>query len=138
MDSSPAIGGAPASAPAESATPLPRTEVVHVKDGCDVYIGREMPGYPRSDFANDYRVGPDGTLDEVIAKYEKKLLERLAADPVLRAKLQTLKGKKVGCWCKRKGRPAHLQKRCHGDVLVRLLEGEEPAPPAPPAQLDLF
>lgn len=120
------------------ATVLPRTTVVHVKDGCDEYIGRAMPGYARSDFANDFRVGPDGTLDEVVDKYKVRLVERLAVSAELRAKLAALKGKSLGCWCKKKGRPAHLQKRCHGDVLVELLEGPDDTVPVEPVQRDLF
>lgn len=119
-------------------TSLPRTTVVHVKDGCDEYIGRAMPGYAPSVFQNDYRVGPDGTLDEVLEKYEVKLLARLEKEPDLRAALQRLKGKRIGCWCKRRRDTSGQPKRCHGDLLVRLLEGPEPEVPAAPSQLALF
>ena len=103
-----------------------RTQVVHVKEGFDVYIGRPMPGHSGSEFANPFRRGVDGTKTEVIAKYEAHIVERLAKDPDLRAALQLLKGRRIGCWCK----PAS----CHGDVLARLLDG----PAELPLQLDLF
>lgn len=117
---------------------LPRTTVVHVKDGCDEYIGRAMPGYAPSVFQNEYRVGPDGTLDEVLEKYEVKLLARLEKEPALRAALEKLRGKRIGCWCKRRRDEHGKPKRCHGDLLVRLLEGPEPEVPDAPSQLALF
>jgi hypothetical protein len=67
-----------------------------------VYIGRP------SIWGNPFVIGKDGSLDDVIAKYEtwllgnRKLVDQLAA----------LAGKDLVCWCA----PA----RCHGDVLVRL------------------
>lgn len=103
-----------------------KTEVVHVKAGYDVYIGRAMPGYPASEFANPFPIGVDGGRNEVIDKYERYIKERLANEPQLRDALEAMRGRRIGCWC----RP----KRCHGDVLVRLLEGPEP----PPAQSSLF
>lgn len=94
------------------------TEVVHVRQGFDVYIGRAMPGFEASDFANPFRIGRDGSRDEVIDKYERYIVERLSREPGLKAALQRLRGKRLGCWCK----PA----RCHGDVLKHLL-GDKPA-----------
>jgi len=38
------------------------------------------------------------------------------------AKLHTLKGKTLGCWCKSHANPDAL---CHGDVLATLAEGKE-------------
>jgi hypothetical protein len=118
--------------------PMPRTTVVHVKDGCDEYIGRAMPGYAPSVFQNEYRVGPDGTLDEVLDKFEIKLRKRLENEPALRAALQALKGKRIGCWCKRKRDASGKPKRCHGDLLVFLLEGPEPEVDDAPVQMALF
>ncbi len=107
----------------------PKTTVVHVKDGFDVYIGRAMPGHVGSEFANDYRIGVDGTRDEVIAKHAADTHRKLQEDPAFAGRLERLRGKRLGCWC----RP----RCCHGDTYVRILEGEPPAPPVPP-QLDLF
>lgn len=119
---------------------MKRTEVVHVKDGFDVYIGRAMPGHPASEFANPYRIGVDGGRNEVIDKYEIYIRNRLANEPALRDALEAMRGRRIGCWCRRAAsvcptRKPHPQTvRCHGDVLVYLLEGPEP----PPAQIDLF
>lgn len=94
--------------------------VVHVnRDKYDVYIGREFAGYPRSMWYNPFKVGPHGTLDEVLVKYESYVRSR----PFLMSCLKDLKGKTLGCWCAPKGgltvnsRPM----RCHGQILLKLL-----------------
>lgn len=103
------------------------TSVVHVKrDPYDVYIGRAMPGFPASAFANPFKVGRDGTRAVCIERYREHLLSR----PDLMAQLQQLRGKRLGCWCK--------PQACHGDVLVELLHGPAAAAPAKPEQGTLF
>ena len=72
----------------------------------DVYIGRG------SIWGNPFKIGADGTREEVIAKYR----DRLLASPTLLAQLPTLRGKTLGCYCK----PA----ACHGDVLAELAEAQ--------------
>jgi hypothetical protein len=82
-------------------------KVVHCKKApYDVYIGR--PYF----WGNPYRVGVDGTREEVISKYREWLLSR----PDLLARLPELKGKILGCWCK--------PQVCHGDVLAELAESK--------------
>ena len=77
--------------------------VVHCKRAeYDVYIGRP------SRWGNPFQIGRDGTRDEVIARYERWVLEQ----PELLAALGELEGKTLGCWC--------APKRCHGDVLALL------------------
>jgi len=68
---------------------------------------------PKSKWANPYKPGKDGTIDEVLEKYKEHILSQ----PVLIQALPELKGKILGCWCKKKG-----HELCHGDVLVQLLE----------------
>jgi hypothetical protein len=79
-----------------------------------VYIGRPMylGGWrlPGSIWANPYRIGRDGTREEVLARYEQYVRE---SPELLLARLPELAGRRLGCWC------APLP--CHGDVLVRLL-----------------
>jgi len=78
-------------------------KVVHVKNAkFDVYIGRP------SKWGNPFKVGKDGTRQQVIKKYQRYLMN----NPTLLAALPELKGKRLGCWC------APLL--CHGDVLVKL------------------
>jgi hypothetical protein len=90
-----------------------------VVQSCDVYIGRaiSMGGWnlPCSKWHNPFVVGPDGTVQEVIAKYEAYLQKR----PDLIKALPELRGKTLGCWCKK---PKTPNAPCHGDVLVRLLQ----------------
>ncbi len=83
-----------------------------VRPAYDIYIGRQERGFRRSKWANPFKIGLDATRAEVIAKYRTYLLAR----PELLAEIGTLKGKRLGCWCK----PA----ACHGDVLAELAEQE--------------
>lgn len=83
-----------------------KTMVVNLKhDKYEVYIGRG------SKWGNPFKMGRDGTRDEVVEKYHRYLLSR----PSLIAALGELKGKRLGCFCK--------PLRCHGDILVDLIEG---------------
>jgi uracil-DNA glycosylase family 4 len=79
---------------------------------CDVYVGRP------SVWGNPYKVGRNGTREEVLQKYEEFLKARPAF--VERARRE-LKGKKLGCWCK--------PKACHADILARYVDA--PPPPLP-------
>jgi uncharacterized protein DUF4326 len=89
------------------------TKVVHCKkEQYDVYIGRECYGLPSSIWGNPFKIGPDGTREQVIEKYRKYILDK----PELLQQLESLRGKTLGCWCS----PQH----CHGDVLAELLEQE--------------
>lgn len=79
--------------------------IVHCKkEAYDVYIGRP------SKWGNPYKIGPDGTRAEVIAKYE----EHVRTSIILMRALPELRGKTLGCWCP--------PKPCHGDVLLKLLK----------------
>jgi len=69
-----------------------------------VYIGRP------SKWGNSFKIGVDGTRQEVVMKYRAWLLSQ----PSLMADLPSLKDKVLGCWCK----PA----LCHGDVLAELAD----------------
>jgi hypothetical protein len=82
------------------------------KDGLPegaVYIGRSnwYHGLPRSKWENPFKIGRDGTREEVIAKFERHLHESSLINDI-----HELQGKKLVCWC--------APKRCHGDVLLRL------------------
>lgn len=89
------------------------TRVVHVKDNVPgaVYIGRATPrqGLKASIWCNKYKIGSDGSREEVIAKYRADLLN----DPELLAQLPTLRGRPLACWC--------APERCHGEILIELL-----------------
>lgn len=77
--------------------------VVHLKKAeYDVYIGRP------SKWGNPFEIGPDGTREQVIAKYRTWI----QTQPELMSALHELQGKRLGCWCH--------PKACHGDVLDEL------------------
>ena len=63
----------------------------------------------RTKWGNPYRIGRDGTREEVIAKYRAYIRSR----PDLMAALPELRGKRLLCHC------APLP--CHGDVLADLV-----------------
>ncbi|MGE5443685.1 MAG: DUF4326 domain-containing protein [Ignavibacteriales bacterium] len=89
---------------------LPR--VVNLRhEPYDVYIGRANRRYKleRSDWHNPFRIGKNCTREEAVEKYRNYILNR----PDLLSRLDELKGKTLGCWCK--------PEPCHGDVLVDLV-----------------
>jgi hypothetical protein len=89
------------------------TKVVHVREPYDVYIGRG------SEWGNPYRIGTDGTREEVIAKFRRDLLEGLTHPDTrgkLRLAIRKLRGKRLGCYC--------APRPCHGDVLAEFADAE--------------
>lgn len=86
-----------------------RAGIVFVKDG------EKKERFPKqsSVFCNPFKVGKDGTRDDVIQKYKSYIISRLESEPAVRAEFQTLKGKRLGCWCK--------PEACHADILVELM-----------------
>jgi len=86
---------------------MPKTSVVNLRrEDYDLYIGRG------SRWGNPFRIGRDGTRNEVIEKYA----EWIRSQPILLANLEELRGKRLGCYCK--------PQQCHGDVLIALLEDQ--------------
>jgi hypothetical protein len=80
------------------------TVVNRRKESYDVYIGRG------SKWGNPFKIGEDGTREQVINKYDKWIRQQ----PALLNDLHELKSKRLGCYC------APLS--CHGHVLVELIE----------------
>lgn len=91
------------------------------KDSKNVYIGRagivfvDKERFPKqaSIWANPYKIGKNGTREEVLKKYEKYIRKKIKNEN-LQEQLLQLKGKNLGCWC-------HPE-ACHGDILVKLIE----------------
>jgi hypothetical protein len=80
------------------------TQVVNkTRSKYDVYIGRG------SIWGNPFVIGPDGTREEVCAKY----LGYLLGNQKLLDSLHLLKGKRLGCFC--------APKLCHGDILIHVM-----------------
>lgn len=83
----------------------------HLPTPDDVYIGR--PGF----WGNPFRIGADGTREEVIAKHLQLLRDRMTHQPQL---LTPLIGKTLVCWCK--------PLPCHGDNYILLLKEQGKIP----------
>lgn len=84
-----------------------KTSVVHCKEEAyEIYIGRP------SKWGNPFKIGKDGTREEVIEKYRQYIL----MNPNLLSSLHELRGRILGCWCS--------PEKCHGDVLVELADKE--------------
>ena len=78
--------------------------VVHCKrEKYDVYIGRG------SKWGNPFRIGPDGTREEVIAKYKEMVMGNKQLQERIR---RELRGKVLGCFCS--------PHPCHGDILAQI------------------
>lgn len=86
--------------------------VVNVKNTIkyDVYIGRRCGRFPNSIWANPFKIGKDGTREEVVQKYG----DWIQTQPTLLKRIPELKGKVLGCWC--------APEACHGHVLTKLAE----------------
>lgn len=95
----------------------------NLKEWCEdpnnIYIGRKgivfIDGkrYPEKDsfWANPYKIDKDGNIDEIIEKYRIHILKKLEEHP---SKIEELRNKNLGCWCK--------PNKCHGDVLMKILK----------------
>ncbi len=91
-------------------------------DPNNIYIGRagivfiDNGRYPKKDsiFCNPFKLGKDGTREEVLQRYKLYIKDKLKKNPELIKELLSLKGKTLGCWCK--------PESCHGDILVELIE----------------
>lgn len=91
-----------------------KTTVVNIrKSEYDVYIGRAGHGHDGT-FGNPFSVTQDGGRENAIALYKKYFLNRMKIDPEFASQIQSLKGKRLGCFC--------VPKLCHGDVIVEYLE----------------
>lgn len=88
---------------------MSKTTVAHVNahnrfTDSGVFVGRP------SRWGNPFKIGRDGTREEVIDKYAAWVVQQ----PHLMAALGELKGKTLLCYC-------HPQ-ACHGDVLAALAD----------------
>jgi hypothetical protein len=92
------------------------TQVVHVKEDYDIYIGRP------SEWGNPYtHIKDKKTLAQFIVKTREesilKYREWILSQEHLMQKLESLRGKRMGCWCK--------PKACHGDIIIQLLNEKQ-------------
>ena len=91
-----------------------KTRVVNInQESCDILICRPSEwGNPFTHIKNKKTLATHivASRKEAVEQYRKWILEQ----PYLLVKLETLKGKKLGCVC--------APKLCHGDVLVKMIE----------------
>lgn len=82
------------------------TTVVNMhKTTCDVRVDRA------SIFGNPFT---DGPRESKIDRYRAYFQKRVEDDPLFRAAVLQLRGRRLGCWCS--------PKRCHGEIIVAWLE----------------
>lgn len=100
-------------------TQPPRTRVVHVNHAAyDVYIGRAGYGLGDGYFGN---YEPGATKEERVRNFRARFPVRMRNDPVYRVRVEELRGKVLGCFCKDEtGRGL-----CHGDVYVEYFHGAQ-------------
>lgn len=84
------------------------TTRVHLND-CDIDCTRT------GIWGNPFPIGRCGTREEVIEKHMKWFLERKPEQTALRRRLGELRGKRLGCYCRK-------DQGCHVDFLVDLAE----------------
>jgi hypothetical protein len=97
-----------------------KTTVVNLrKEPYDVYIGRAQKGKMSVEygyFGNPFHLSAGEPRGSTIERYRAYFNERIADDPEFKAAVESLRGKRLGCFCK----PAP----CHGDVIVEYLEAQ--------------
>ncbi len=80
-----------------------------MREEYDVYCGRWNKKIPfKSKWANPFKIGVDGSREQVIQKY----IDWLSNNQELLSQLHELKGKRLGCWC--------APQDCHCDILATL------------------
>jgi len=98
----------------------PRCTVVNLgRSSYDVYIGRKGKGQDGY-FGSPFRIGPDGTREQVIEKFRAWFQRRIATDPTYRERVLELRGKRLGCFC------APLA--CHGQVIADWVNAQDEEP----------
>ena len=65
----------------------------------------------RTKWGNKFRIGPDGTREEVVARYRADLWQRIRAGAITLQELAEMDGMCLACWCD--------PLPCHGHVLAR-------------------
>lgn len=83
-------------------------DLYNMRDGQDAYPCWAVRIDRRTKWGNPFKIGRDGTREEVIEKYELWLRQTGLVEIVKRE----LRGKDLLCWC----HPLP----CHGDVLLRI------------------
>lgn len=103
------------------------TRVVHVDDKVSgaVYIGRGSfrKHLKPSFWGNPYKIGKDGTREEVVQKYFDFLDFAYMTDQPegIHDRLKALVGKPLACHCRHDGEKQTSENLCHGDAIIDYL-----------------
>lgn len=96
--------------------PIPtsrRTLVVNAK----TYKGGPIFMVDRtSDFGNPFKPDAWTSRDACIDRFKSYFLTRVKTDRAFRARVLTLRGQTLGCWC--------LPKRCHAQIIADWLDAQ--------------
>ncbi len=99
-----------------------KTRVVNLrKEPYDVYIGREGRGFDGT-FGNPFWNGNEDEREYTLYKFKEYFFERIVNDEEFRRKVETLRGRRLGCFC--------VPKACHGQVIADYLDGSSDAVPS--------
>lgn len=92
--------------------PVAITKVVNkYRDSYDVYIGRG------SDWGNPVAITNDVSREDAIEAFESMLQVTIDSRPDILERLEELRGKTLGCFCK--------PQACHGDILADYLNSTD-------------
>ena len=85
----------------------------------DVYIGRAGSSVSSGDgyWGNPFRLKEERDREWVLSLYRSYFDKRVAQDALFRARLLTLRGKRIGCYCH--------PKLCHGDVIAEWVNAQD-------------
>lgn len=94
------------------------TTVVNLKSSSyDVYIGRAGMGKDGY-FGNPFVLLSGQTRGSTLDKYREYFLGRIASDPEFKLRVEGLRDKTLGCFCK--------PSPCHGDIIKHYLDNLTP------------
>jgi hypothetical protein len=99
------------------------TSIVNLRhhNTAEVYCGRG------SVYGNPFEIGRDGDRNDVCDKFEKYFHNKLL-NTEFRANVMSLKGKRLGCWCKCSppcNNPKCKPHRCHLETIINYIENEK-------------
>lgn len=98
-----------------------KTRVVNIKTNqhFDVYIGRAGQGHDGY-FGNPFGRDLTASRDIILELYRTYFYERLKTDNVFAGRVEALRGKVLGCFCK--------PLPCHGDIIAEYVNSLEIEP----------
>jgi len=93
-----------------------KTSVVNIRrNEYDIYIGRPRKGSMDDGyFGNPFSITSDGGRSNAIELFRSYFVQRINNDTEFATKIESLRGKTLGCFCK--------PKLCHGDVIADYLD----------------